>query len=261
MCGRRRGRRRNVWRRAARCFSSGVADGAEGLVLADLARAVAAGDAAPAISLAVICRDGTAHGGAGAVAGLLRPRHRGAGIPGLGLPALRPRVAACRRSGAAHDDAGAARARQRPRAAGGPAHHRQRHPPARAAARDAWRAQSLVGGARQRARHVRRHPLARAQRLHPRRHRARGGRLRGARRHHRSVRARHGRAGAARLLRRHAGIDPRVRSGDASAPPTQLHALDLVPVAEFQLTTETIRRFRTGYVAAFGAADARRSAL
>jgi transcription-repair coupling factor (superfamily II helicase) len=34
----------------------------------------------------------------------------------------------------------------------------------------------------------------------------------------------------------------------------QLHALDLVPVAEFQLTSETIRRFRTGYVQAFGAA-------
>jgi len=34
----------------------------------------------------------------------------------------------------------------------------------------------------------------------------------------------------------------------------QLRALDLVPVAEFQLTTETIRRFRTGYVQAFGAA-------
>src|SRR5450631_1691830 len=34
---------------------------------------------------------------------------------------------------------------------------------------------------------------------------------------------------------------------------TQLGALDLVPVAEFQLITETIRRFRTGYVAGFGA--------
>lgn len=34
----------------------------------------------------------------------------------------------------------------------------------------------------------------------------------------------------------------------------QLRALDLVPVAEFQLITETIRRFRTGYVAEFGAA-------
>jgi transcription-repair coupling factor (superfamily II helicase) len=34
----------------------------------------------------------------------------------------------------------------------------------------------------------------------------------------------------------------------------QLRGLDLVPVAEFQLVTETIRRFRTGYVAQFGAA-------
>jgi transcription-repair coupling factor (superfamily II helicase) len=33
----------------------------------------------------------------------------------------------------------------------------------------------------------------------------------------------------------------------------QLRALDLVPVAEFQLTSETIRRFRQGYVTAFGA--------
>src|SRR5450631_3894508 len=35
-----------------------VADGAEGLVLADLARSVAARERAPAISLGVICRDG-----------------------------------------------------------------------------------------------------------------------------------------------------------------------------------------------------------
>jgi transcription-repair coupling factor (superfamily II helicase) len=33
-----------------------------------------------------------------------------------------------------------------------------------------------------------------------------------------------------------------------------LRALNLVPMAEFQLTTDTIRLFRTGYVAAFGAA-------
>ncbi|MGA2815667.1 MAG: hypothetical protein ABSE67_05125, partial [Xanthobacteraceae bacterium] len=38
---------------------SGIADGAEGLVLADLARSIAAGARAPAISLAVICRDGS----------------------------------------------------------------------------------------------------------------------------------------------------------------------------------------------------------
>lgn len=35
---------------------------------------------------------------------------------------------------------------------------------------------------------------------------------------------------------------------------TPLGQLDLVPVAEFQLITETIRRFRTGYVAQFGTA-------
>ena len=35
---------------------------------------------------------------------------------------------------------------------------------------------------------------------------------------------------------------------------SDLRALDLVPMAEFQLTSDTIRRFRTGYVAAFGAA-------
>jgi transcription-repair coupling factor (superfamily II helicase) len=34
----------------------------------------------------------------------------------------------------------------------------------------------------------------------------------------------------------------------------QLRRIDLVPVAEFQLTTETITRFRTGYVKEFGAA-------
>jgi transcription-repair coupling factor (superfamily II helicase) len=34
----------------------------------------------------------------------------------------------------------------------------------------------------------------------------------------------------------------------------QLHALNLIPVGEFQLTSDTIRRFRTGYVQAFGAA-------
>src|ERR687898_928830 len=37
---------------------AGVADGAEGLVVADLARAVAARTGAPATSLLVVCRDG-----------------------------------------------------------------------------------------------------------------------------------------------------------------------------------------------------------
>src|SRR5712691_10921833 len=46
-----------------------------------------------------------------------------------------------------------------------------------------------------------------------------------------------------------------IRSFDPESQRTtdQLRALDLVPVAEFQLTTETIKRFRLGYVESFGA--------
>ena len=47
-----------------------------------------------------------------------------------------------------------------------------------------------------------------------------------------------------------------IRSFDPETQRTtaELRALDLVPVAEFQLTSDTIRGFRTGYVAEFGAA-------
>src|SRR5215468_11158828 len=47
-----------------------------------------------------------------------------------------------------------------------------------------------------------------------------------------------------------------IRSFDAETQRSQdtLRALNLVPVAEFQLTSETIRRFRQGYVEAFGTA-------
>ncbi len=46
-----------------------------------------------------------------------------------------------------------------------------------------------------------------------------------------------------------------IRSFDPETQRTvgQLRALDLVPMSEVQLTTETIRRFRQAYVAAFGA--------
>ena len=47
-----------------------------------------------------------------------------------------------------------------------------------------------------------------------------------------------------------------IRSFDPESQRTtaELRALDLVPVSEFQLTSDTIRLFRTGYVAEFGAA-------
>src|SRR5215468_1852249 len=48
-----------------------------------------------------------------------------------------------------------------------------------------------------------------------------------------------------------------IRSFDAETQRAMLdmRGLDLVPVSEFQLVTETIRRFRMGYVAAFGAPE------
>ncbi len=48
-----------------------------------------------------------------------------------------------------------------------------------------------------------------------------------------------------------------IRSFDAETQRSSdtLRALNLVSVSEFQLTSETIRRFRTGYVEAFGAAS------
>jgi len=48
-----------------------------------------------------------------------------------------------------------------------------------------------------------------------------------------------------------------IRSFDAETQRSSdtLRALNLVPMSEFQLTSETIRRFRTGYVEAFGAAS------
>ncbi|MGA7971362.1 MAG: CarD family transcriptional regulator, partial [Pseudolabrys sp.] len=47
-----------------------------------------------------------------------------------------------------------------------------------------------------------------------------------------------------------------IRAFDAETQRSEgdLRGLDLVPVAEFQLITETIRRFRTGYVSEFGVA-------
>src|ERR1700761_2144145 len=48
-----------------------------------------------------------------------------------------------------------------------------------------------------------------------------------------------------------------IRTFDSESQRTLLdmRALDLVPVSEFQLVTETIRRFRMGYVATFGAPE------
>ena len=132
-----------------------VADGAEGLVLADLARAIAAGKDAPAISLAVICRDGQRMAALSrALRFLCVPTSRCMEFPAWDcLPYDRVSPNAGGR-GAAHDRAVAARARQGPRQAVGAADDGQRRAAARAGARFRGNARA-VGRARQRARHGR----------------------------------------------------------------------------------------------------------
>ena len=88
---------------------AGVADGAEGLVVADLARAIAAGPRPPATSAVVICRDGPRMAALARALSVFAP-----GMTVLGLSALRPGIAARRRGGTTHDRAGAALTPQRP---------------------------------------------------------------------------------------------------------------------------------------------------
>ena len=95
--------------------------------------------------------------------------------------------------------------------------------------------------------------MARDQRLPALLHRARHRRVRRARRHSRSL-SRPACRSPLRLdffgdtLESIRAFDPETQRTTA-----QMRALDLVPMSEVQLTTETIRRFRQAYVAAFGA--------
>ena len=197
----RRRRRRRPGRRRSRPRGRGAAERAGDEPAGDLPRRAA-------------------HGGARARARVLRARARGAGIPGLGLPALRPRLAARRRGRAAHDRAVAARARSRAATGRRSLLTTVNAALQRVPARDARRDQSLsvapgnvldMDGI---TRWLELNGFARASTVRePGDYAVRGGIID-------LYRARHGRAGAARLLRRHAGIDPQLRSRDASAPPT-----------------------------------------
>ena len=186
---------------------AGVADGAEGLVVSDLARAVAARANAPATSLVVVCRDGPRMAALARALGFFAPDLVVEQFPAwdcLPYDRVSPHAGLRRPT---HDRAVTAGARPGPRSPVAPAHHRQRHPPARAGTRLRCEA-SAFGRARQYARDGQHHRLARAQRIRARLDGARARRLRGAWRHHRSLPAGHGRAGTARFLWRHAGNDP-----------------------------------------------------
>ena len=230
-----------------------VADGAQGLIVADLARAVAARADAPATSLLVVCRDGTAHGGAGARARVLRTR----GLAVLEFPSwdclpydrvsphagvVAQRMTALSRLARLEGPRAAARCcspRSMPRSSAC----------RRASSSRPNRSSVAPGNLLDMAsitRWLELNGFSRASTVRePGDYAVRGGII--------DLFA----PGMAEPVRLDFFGDTleTIRSFDPETQRTtdQLRALDLVPVAEFQLTTETIKRFRLGYVEAFGA--------
>jgi transcription-repair coupling factor (superfamily II helicase) len=231
---------------------AGVADGAEGLVLADLARAVAARPNAPAISLLVVCRDGPRMAALSRALGFFAPD-----IEVLEFPAWD-----CLPYDRSSPHAGVVA--QRMKTLSRLAHVTGRDKPAvvlatvnaalqRVPPRDTLARQSLSAAPGNLL------PMARVTQWLE---------LNGFNRAS-TVREPGDYAVRGGIIDLFApGINAPVRLdffGDTLEsirsfdPETQrttdeLRALDLVPMAEFQLTADTIRLFRTGYVAAFGAA-------
>ena len=231
---------------------SGIADGAEGLVLADLARAIAAAPTPPAVSLAVICRDGPRMATLARALAFFAPDIEVLEFPAwdcLPYDRVSPHAAVVAQRMTVLARLAHIKSRERPAIVLTTVNAAlQRVPPRATLARQSLSAaaghllpmasvtQWLELNGFNRASTVR----------EPGDYAVRGG--------------------IVDLFA--AGMDAPVRLdffGDTLEsirrfdPETQrttdeLRALDLVPMAEFQLTPETIRRFRTGYVAAFGAA-------
>jgi transcription-repair coupling factor (superfamily II helicase) len=232
---------------------SGIADGAEGLVLGDLARAVAAQAAAPAVSLAVVCRDGARMAMLARALAFFAPD-----VEVIEFPAWD-----CLPYDRASPHAGVVA--QRMRALSRLAHLKgsarpvvllttvnaalQRVPPREAVARQALSAApgnllSMAGVTQW----LELNGFIRAATVRePGDYAVRGGII----------------DLFAPAIDAPVRLDffgdtlESIRSFDPETQRTaeELRALELVPMAEFQLTTDTIRRFRTGYVAAFGAAS------
>src|SRR5580704_10728887 len=231
---------------------AGVADGAEGLVLADLARAVAARPNAPAISLLVVCRDGPRMAALSRALGFFAPD-----IEVLEFPAWD-----CLPYDRSSPHAGVVA--QRMKTLSRLAHVTGRDKPAvvlatvnaalqRVPPRDTLARQSLSAAPGNLL------PMARVTQWLE---------LNGFNRAS-TVREPGDYAVRGGIIDLFApGMDAPVRldffgdtlesirSFDPESQRTNadLRALNLVPMAEFQLTSDTIRLFRTGYVAAFGAA-------
>ncbi|MFY9892886.1 MAG: transcription-repair coupling factor [Xanthobacteraceae bacterium] len=231
---------------------AGIADGAEGLVLADLARTVAADAAAPAISLAVICRDGTRMAMLSRALGFFAPDIETIEFPAWDcLPydrvsphadVVAQRMAALARLARAKGDDRPAIVLTTVNAA------LQRVVPREIVAK-----QSLSAAAGTLL------PMARVTQWLEL-----NGFTRAA-----TVREPGDYAVRGGIVDLFApGMDAPVRldffgdtlesirrfDPESQRTTDELRTLELVPMAEFQLTAETIRQFRTGYVAAFGAA-------
>jgi transcription-repair coupling factor (superfamily II helicase) len=231
---------------------AGIADGAEGLVIADLARAVAAGDAPPAISTAVICRDGPRMAMLARALGFFAPDIEVLEFPAwdcLPYDRVSPHAAIVAQRMIALARLAGVKGRERPAVLLTTVNAILQRLPAR----EVIARQSLaaapgnvlpMGGITQ---WLELNGFNRASTVREAGDYAvRGGII--------DLFA-PGMSEPVRLdffgdtLESIRSFDP-----ESQRTTTELRALDLVPVAEFQLTSDTIRLFRTGYVAQFGAA-------
>lgn len=229
-----------------------VADGAEGLVLADLARAIAARPNAPAISLAVVCRDGQRMAQLSRALSFFGPEIEVMEFPAwdvLPYDRVSPNAAIVAQRMTTLSRLSRVKGRDKPSILVTTANAITQRVPARefTATHALSVAPGNVLGMQSVVEWLELNGYQRASTVRePGEYAVRGGIL--------------------DLFP--PGLDLPVRFdyfGDSVEsiktfdPQTQrselpMSKLDLVPVAEFQLITETIRRFRTGYVSQFGAA-------
>jgi transcription-repair coupling factor (superfamily II helicase) len=230
---------------------AGVADGAEGLVLADLARAIAARADAPATSLLVVCRDGPRMAALARALGFFAPDIEALEFPAwdcLPYDRVSPHAGFVAQRMTALSRLARIKGRDRPSVLLTTVNAALQRVPAR----NLVARQSLsvapgnmlaMAGITQ---WLELNGFVRASTVRePGDYAVRGGII--------DLYA----PGMAEPVRLDFFGDTleSIRSFDPESQRTtdQLRAFDLVPVAEFQLTTETIRRFRLGYVEAFGA--------
>jgi transcription-repair coupling factor (superfamily II helicase) len=228
-----------------------VADGAEGLVLADLARAVAAGEDAPPISLAVVCRDGQRMGALSRALAFFGPDIQVMEFPAwdcLPYDRVSPNAAVVAQRMTVLSRLTRVMGRDRPSILLTTVNAALQRVPTRdfVATHALSVAPGNVIGMQGIIDWLELNGFVRASTVRePGDYAVRGGIL---------DLYPPGMEMPVRLDFFGDAIET-IRAFDAETQRSeeQLRGLDLVPVAEFQLVTETIRRFRTGYVAQFGA--------